>query len=90
MLGQLQERLNLAELQVQQLTAQNGQTQDAQSALSRLHEEKTDVERKLAQYIQSVEQLTAERQNLHEQYKQHSLQYQDHIQNITAQVICNL
>ena len=36
--------------------------------------------------MQSVEQLTAERQNLHQQYQQHSLQYQDHIQQITAQV----
>ncbi|XP_063966031.1 golgin subfamily A member 2-like [Lytechinus pictus] len=84
-LGQLQERLNLAELQVQQLTAQTGQSQDTQLTISRLQEEKADADRKLAQYVQSVEQLTAERQNLHQQYQQHSLQYQDHIQQITAQ-----
>eukprot|EP00057_Strongylocentrotus_purpuratus_P032325 XP_787251.3 PREDICTED: golgin subfamily A member 2 [Strongylocentrotus purpuratus] len=84
-LGQLQERLNLAELQVQQLTAQTGQSQDTQLTISRLQEEKADTDRKLAQYMQSVEQLTAERQNLHQQYQQHSLQYQDHIQQITAQ-----
>ncbi|XP_071495907.1 golgin subfamily A member 2-like [Diadema antillarum] len=84
-LGQLQERLQLAELQVQQLTAQSGQGQEAQTVLHRIQEEKADLEKKLAQYVQSVEQLTAERQHLHQQYQQHSLQLQEHIQQLNSQ-----
>ena len=53
-LGQLQERLNLAELQVQQLTAQTGQSQDTQLTISRLQEEKADTDRKLAQVLYKI------------------------------------
>lgn len=48
-LKELEERLNMSDLRVQQLAAQSGQ--DTEGALQRLQEEKVEVENKLTQVI---------------------------------------
>ena len=54
-LGELRERLSMAELRVQQLAASQGSQQDVQQHLQQLTEEKTGLENKLAQVRRGLE-----------------------------------
>ncbi|XP_071821023.1 golgin subfamily A member 2-like isoform X2 [Apostichopus japonicus] len=81
---ELEERLSMSDLRVQQLAALSNQ--DTEGALQRMHEEKVEVENKLAQYAQAVQQLTAEREYLSRQYQTNTAQLQAHCQQLVEQV----
>lgn len=83
-LKELEERLNMSDLRVQQLATQSGQ--DTEGALQRLQEEKIEVENKLTQYAQAVQQLTGEREYLTQQYQANIAQLQNHCQQLTDQI----
>ncbi|PIK60840.1 putative golgin subfamily A member 2 [Apostichopus japonicus] len=81
---ELEERLSMSDLRVQQLAALSNH--DTEGALQRMHEEKVEVENKLAQYAQAVQQLTAEREYLSRQYQTNTAQLQTHCQQLVEQV----
>ncbi|XP_033643026.1 golgin subfamily A member 2-like [Asterias rubens] len=82
----LNDRLNAAELRANQLSNQ-GTQQDTHNALLKTQEEKADLESKLAQYNESFHKLTAEREQLAQQFQQHTEHYQKQAQELAIQII---
>ncbi|XP_035684690.1 golgin subfamily A member 2-like isoform X2 [Branchiostoma floridae] len=83
--GTLRGQLSMTELRVQQLSSHTD-SQETQQHMGRLQEERADLERKVLQYTQAFQQLSAEREQLTQHYQDHSSHLQQQLQQLAHQV----
>ncbi|XP_078687417.1 golgin subfamily A member 2-like isoform X1 [Branchiostoma floridae x Branchiostoma belcheri] len=81
----LRGQLSMTELRVQQLSSHTD-SQEVQQHVDRIQEEKADLERKVLQYTQAFQQLSAEREQLTHQYQEHSSHLQQQLHQLAYQL----
>ncbi|CAH1785517.1 unnamed protein product [Owenia fusiformis] len=85
---ELQSRLELSDVQIQQLSNQSGANLDSSSVeqLQQLQSNNAELQAKIDEYKNSFQQLVTERDQLAEQYQQVIHQLNDQSQHLTSQV----
>ncbi|NXC98713.1 GOGA2 protein, partial [Certhia familiaris] len=81
----LQKKLEMAELMIQQFSSQGG-SQDANQQLQMALEEKASLETQVAQLSESLQQLQAERDQYVEKLQEEGSVWQQRVQQLSEQV----